>query len=324
MESVTCQNGYRPFPQLFAQYCMVWHYQSWSDDNTYFANQVWYYLAMWVSKVCISTGDILLDPEFIHTWSDTSGPLRHWQRNCRFGDRLSLRCCLPWRHHRVTWITCSPLWRSLILRILKTLLPQNNTFFMATASVVKDAADDPDCQGSREQWYYLRFYMRRTMPSTGQFRGSFFQDTAGDVVRSSGLVCFDVTKELLDAIDVHLDVANRRKVGSILCRYIRGLLLSKDGFELVVQDFCFRSAIRKQFPRDFSGATPMYSPRFDEFPKGFGVRFLDSWFNYVVHIVWSGFPHLLCHLFLAGLVPWPCFFAFLLFCLVKKSLFLPR
>ena len=51
-------------------------------------------------------------------------------------------------------------------RILKSLLPQNNTFFIATASVVKDAADDPDCQGLREQWYYLRFYVRRTMPPT--------------------------------------------------------------------------------------------------------------------------------------------------------------
>ena len=43
----------------------------------------------------------------------------------------------------------------LIHRILKSLLPQNNTFFIATASVVKDAADNPDCQGLREQWYYL-------------------------------------------------------------------------------------------------------------------------------------------------------------------------
>ena len=103
-----------------------------------------------------------LDPEFIHTWSDTSRPLRHRQRN----DRPSLRCCLLWRHHRVTWIMCSPLWRSLIHRFLKSLLPQNNTFFIATASVVKDAADDPDCQGLREQWYYLRFYVRRTMPPT--------------------------------------------------------------------------------------------------------------------------------------------------------------
>ena len=58
------------------------------------------------------------------------------------------------------------LWRSLIHRILKSLLPQNNTFFITTASVVKDAADDPDCQGLREQWYYLRFYVRRTMPPT--------------------------------------------------------------------------------------------------------------------------------------------------------------
>ena len=37
-----------------------------------------------------------------------------------------------------------------IYRILKCLLPQNNSFFIATASVVKDAADDPDCQGLRE------------------------------------------------------------------------------------------------------------------------------------------------------------------------------
>ena len=43
----------------------------------------------------------------------------------------------------------------LIHRILKSLLPQNNTFFIATASVVKDAADNPDCQGLRGQWYYL-------------------------------------------------------------------------------------------------------------------------------------------------------------------------
>ena len=39
----------------------------------------------------------------------------------------------------------------LIHRILKSLLPQNNTFFIATASVVKDTADNPDCQGLRER-----------------------------------------------------------------------------------------------------------------------------------------------------------------------------
>ena len=55
----------------------------------------------------------------------------------------------------------------LIHRILKSLLTQNNKFYIATASVVKDAADNPDCQGLREQWYYLRFYVRRTMPPTG-------------------------------------------------------------------------------------------------------------------------------------------------------------
>ena len=53
-----------------------------------------------------------------------------------------------------------------IYRILKSLLPQNNTFFIATASVVKDALDTTDYEGLREQWYYLRFYVRRTMPPT--------------------------------------------------------------------------------------------------------------------------------------------------------------
>ena len=48
--------------------------------------------------------------------------------------------------------------------------PRTIHFFIATASVVKDAADDPDCQGLREQWYYLRFYVRCTMPPTDQSR----------------------------------------------------------------------------------------------------------------------------------------------------------
>ena len=54
-----------------------------------------------------------------------------------------------------------------IYRILKSLLPQNNTFFIVTASVVKDALDTTDCERLREQWYYLRLYVRRTMPPTG-------------------------------------------------------------------------------------------------------------------------------------------------------------
>ena len=40
-----------------------------------------------------------------------------------------------------------------IYRILKSLLPQNNAFFIATASVVKDALDTTDCERLREQWY---------------------------------------------------------------------------------------------------------------------------------------------------------------------------
>ena len=55
------------------------------------------------------------------------------------------------------------------LRILNTLLPQNNTFFIATAGVVKDTADNPDCQGLRKQWYYLQFYVSRTMRPTALY-----------------------------------------------------------------------------------------------------------------------------------------------------------
>ena len=51
---------------------------------------------------------------FIHTPSDISRPLRHWQQN----DRPSIRPCLLWRYHRVTWITWSPLCRFPIHRIL--------------------------------------------------------------------------------------------------------------------------------------------------------------------------------------------------------------
>ena len=69
-----------------------------------------------------------------------------------------------------------------IYRILKSLLPQNNTFFIATASVVKDAVDNPDCQGYREQWYYLRFYVRRTMPPTDKRKHLWFLVIAMHVV----------------------------------------------------------------------------------------------------------------------------------------------
>ena len=121
----------------------------------------------------------------------------------------------------------------------------------------------------------------------GQFRGSFFQDTAGNVVRSGGFVRFDITKELLDAVAVHLDIANMRKVGSIWCRYIRGLL-SKDGFELIVQDFCFRSAISKQFPLGFQrcNSNVFTSLGVDEFPKRVWCLLLGRLIFYdVVHIV---------------------------------------
>ena len=40
----------------------------------------------------------------------------------------------------------------LIFRVKKSLLPVNNAFIIATAIVVKDAADTPDCQGLGNFW----------------------------------------------------------------------------------------------------------------------------------------------------------------------------
>ena len=54
--------------------------------------------------------------------------------------------------------------------------------------------------------------------------------------------------------------------------------LVKDRFELVVQDFCFRSAISKQFPLGLQrcNSNVFSSLGADEFPKRFGVRFLEG------------------------------------------------
>ena len=78
----------------------------------------------------------------------------------------------------------------LIHRIMKSLLPQNNTFFIATASVVKDAADNPDCQGLREQWYYLWFYVRRTMPPTERYSNALISWWRHQMETLSALLTF--------------------------------------------------------------------------------------------------------------------------------------
>ena len=50
------------------------------------------------------------------------------------------RRCLPWRYHRVTWITRSSLWCYSHLPSSDICIAQNNTctFFIVTTSVVKD------------------------------------------------------------------------------------------------------------------------------------------------------------------------------------------
>ena len=83
---------------------------------------------------------------FIHTRSDTSRPLRHRQRN----DRPSIRRCLPWRHHRVTWITWSSLWRFPHSPNSELFIAPEQYIFIATVSVVKDAVDKPWLSGIEE------------------------------------------------------------------------------------------------------------------------------------------------------------------------------
>ena len=52
---------------------------------------------------------------------------------------------LPVTSSEVTWITWSPLWCSTHLPNSEIFIAQNNAFFIATAYVVKDAADTTDC-----------------------------------------------------------------------------------------------------------------------------------------------------------------------------------
>ena len=153
MQYATCQNGYRPPPHWVAQFRMEWTCLYRWDDHSYFANQVWSHLAVWVSKSCISTGNVFWIWNLFRRGQPLAG------RSAPTAKLLADHVDVVYRdviagsresrgHHYDTLF---------IYRILKSLLPQNNTFFIATASVVKVAVDSPDCQGFREQWYYLRF-----------------------------------------------------------------------------------------------------------------------------------------------------------------------
>ena len=162
MQYVTCKNGYRPLPHWVAQFRMEWTCQYRWDDHSYFANQVWSRLAVWASKSCISTGNVFW------IWN-------LFRRGQPLAGRSAPTAKLPTDHVDAVYRdviagsreSCGHHYDApFIYRILKSLLPHNNTFFIATASVVNDAVDSPDCQGFREQWYYLRFYVRRTMPPT--------------------------------------------------------------------------------------------------------------------------------------------------------------
>ena len=157
IQYVACQNGYRPLPQWVTQFRMEWPCEYRWDDHCYFANQVWPQLAVWVSKSCISTGNVFWIWNLFRRGQPLAG------RSAPTAKRLADHVDVVYRDV----IAGSRESRGnhydapFIYRILKSLLSQNNTYFIATASVVKDAVDTPNCQGLREQWYYLRFYHRR-------------------------------------------------------------------------------------------------------------------------------------------------------------------
>ena len=135
---------------------MAWGYSSWSDDQTYFGDQAWFHLVAYLLEISFWIRNLFTHgqalPGRFPIGSETiDRRLDVVYRDVITGSRESRD-----HHHDAP----------LLHRVLKSLLPQNNTFFIATANVVKDAANDPDCQGLMEQWYYLQFYVHRTMPPT--------------------------------------------------------------------------------------------------------------------------------------------------------------
>ena len=111
MQYVASQNGYWPRPHWVAQFRMKWTCWYRWDDPSYFANQVWSHLAVWVSKSCISTGNVFWMWNLFRRGQSLAG------RSTTDSEATGRprRCCLSWRHRRVTWITWPPLWRSFRL-----------------------------------------------------------------------------------------------------------------------------------------------------------------------------------------------------------------
>ena len=163
MQYVTCQNGYRPLPHWVAQFRMEWTYVN-IDGMTTVTLQTKYdpTLPSGYPKVAYSLEMSSESGIYSAAVSHLPGA-QHRPRSYRPTTSMLFTVTSSPGHmnHVATIMTLF-----FIYRILKSLLPQNNAFFIATASVVEDAVDSPDCQGFREQWYYLRFYVRRTMPPT--------------------------------------------------------------------------------------------------------------------------------------------------------------
>ena len=121
------------------QFWTVWGYSSRSDGYICLANQVRSYLPIKPYEYPKIAYRLEASPGsgFIQTRSVTCQPL---------GTFSPHRCCLSWRHYRVMRITWSPLWRSShsFTEFRNLYFPQKNAIFIATARVVKDAADATD------------------------------------------------------------------------------------------------------------------------------------------------------------------------------------
>ena len=98
-------------------------------------------------------------------------------------------------------------------------IAQNNTFFIATPSVVKDAADDPDCQGLREQWYYLRFYVLwiRNLFTHGQTLPGRFAIGNETIDRRFGVVYRDVITGSRESRVHHYDAPSFTEFWNLYC-----------------------------------------------------------------------------------------------------------
>ena len=124
MQPVTRQNGYRSVPRWFARFCMIWMIRT---PQTLCKLRMTPTCHMCISKLHDYKNILWIRRLFRHGQS----LLADTEVTSHGTDSL-----FQWRRGRVTWITWSNSWRSLICRIQKSLLSQNNAVFITTTSIV--------------------------------------------------------------------------------------------------------------------------------------------------------------------------------------------